>query len=123
MPWQLDEFVRERLEKGRRLLAESEDFRGSTDLQVGRRCAWHTSGQLPQPTLPAAKGMCIGRATLPVLTHNWLCCTLQLFLEYMDSVEQLQQLWMEAPHVPRQGLSARQKEQVRPGQQRCVHAE
>ena len=59
MPWQLNEFVRERLEKGRRLLAESEDFRGSTDLQVGRRCIRHASCQLLQPALPACRGMCI----------------------------------------------------------------
>lgn len=34
-PWQPDEFLAERLERGRRLLAESEDHQGDVDLQAG----------------------------------------------------------------------------------------
>jgi hypothetical protein len=36
MAWQLGEFARKRVERGRRLLAESEEHRGSPDLRVGR---------------------------------------------------------------------------------------
>ena len=34
MAWQLDQFLAEKVERGRKLLAESEEHRGSTDLQV-----------------------------------------------------------------------------------------
>ena len=38
MPWEMDEFVRERVERARRLLEESEAHRGTPDLQArGRR--------------------------------------------------------------------------------------
>ena len=33
--WQLEPFLAERVERGRRLLAESEAHQGGTDLQVG----------------------------------------------------------------------------------------
>lgn len=35
MPWQLPEFEQERVERARKLLRESEEHRGSLDLQVG----------------------------------------------------------------------------------------
>ena len=35
MAWQLEDFLLERVERGRTLLAESEEHRGSPDLQVG----------------------------------------------------------------------------------------
>ena len=41
MVWQLEQFLQERVELGRRLMAESEDHRGSTDLQV--RCSLRCS--------------------------------------------------------------------------------
>jgi hypothetical protein len=34
MAWQLGQFLAEKVERGRKLLAESEEHRGSTDLQV-----------------------------------------------------------------------------------------
>ena len=43
MPWELrEEFLRERVERGRRLLAESEEHRGTGDLQVRQAlgCRW-----------------------------------------------------------------------------------
>ena len=36
MPWQLEQFLAEKVERGRKLLVESEEHRGSTDLQVAR---------------------------------------------------------------------------------------
>lgn len=33
-PWELPEFLKERVERGRRLLAEREEYRGSADLQA-----------------------------------------------------------------------------------------
>jgi hypothetical protein len=44
MAWQLDQFLAEKVERGRKLLAESEEHRGSTDLQV--RAGWAGSGGL-----------------------------------------------------------------------------
>ena len=38
MEWQLEQFLAERVERGRKLLAESEEHRGSTDLQVRGGC-------------------------------------------------------------------------------------
>ena len=40
--WELEEFLTENLERGRRLLADSEEHRGCTDLQVRRAAvaAW-----------------------------------------------------------------------------------
>ena len=35
MEWQLEQFMSEKVERGRTLLAESEEHRGSTELQVG----------------------------------------------------------------------------------------
>ena len=37
MEWQLEQFMAEKVERGRKLLAESEEHRGSTDLQVRGR--------------------------------------------------------------------------------------
>ena len=34
MEWQLEQFMAERVERGKKLLSESEEHRGSTDLQV-----------------------------------------------------------------------------------------
>jgi hypothetical protein len=68
--WQYDEFLKQHIEKARRLLAESDDLRGSTDLQM--------------------------------------------FLECFDANEQLHQLWLDASHQPRPGLTPQQKQQVEP---------
>ncbi|PRW33878.1 HIT MYND zinc finger isoform B [Chlorella sorokiniana] len=66
--WQYDEFLKQHIEKARRLLAESDDLRGSTDLQM--------------------------------------------FLECFDANEQLHQLWLDASHQPRPGLTPQQKQQA-----------
>lgn len=45
MAWELGEFTQERLERSRRLLGESEEHRGSMELQVGwRRQQWRCLG-------------------------------------------------------------------------------
>ena len=48
--WDHDEFVKERVERAKKLLAESEDHQGSAELQV--RAA--ATPRLPAPERPAA---------------------------------------------------------------------
>lgn len=70
MPWHpLSEFDRDRVERGRRLLQESEDHRGSRDLQVwcsARRCT------LPQLAAALSVSTCPG-ACLPCLPRGRSC--------------------------------------------------
>ncbi len=92
MPWDLSEFDRKRLEKGRRLLQESEEHRGCRDLQVGHR---HRSFQ-PSPLAP--------QLAAP--------CCVQLYVEGMDLTVQLHRIFLDDSGQRRQGLTAQEKLQV-----------
>ncbi len=74
MPWDLSEFDRNRLEKGRKLLQESEEHRGCRDLRV--RLPLFGSSRLPLLNLPRlAACSCMWRA--------WICrlsCTASLWM-------------------------------------------
>jgi hypothetical protein len=71
MVWALEQFLQERVERGRRLLEESGDHRGSTDLQVHcRGVVQHLQapGRRRHPGFGRAAYRCCGvaaRATAP----------------------------------------------------------
>ena len=62
MEWQLEQFLSERVERGRTLLAESEEHRGSTDLQV---CVGSGAGGAAR----AAAGQCRGGSQQTACQH------------------------------------------------------
>lgn len=93
MPWQHDEFVQQRLDKGRRLLAEDERFRDSTELWVGEVAAggftlltahpWLLIRTMQQP-LQLSKCSLQGKVAhiSPLASQAWL--------DYMDWTTRLQ---------------------------------
>ena len=98
MPWELREFDRERLEKGRRLLQESEEHRGSWDLQARPPAACRS----PRPAC---------RSPHPAAHHAAPCCV-QLYVEGMDLTVQLHRIFLDDSSRQRQGLTAQEKLQV-----------
>ena len=92
MPWDLSQFDRDRLEKGRRLLQESEEHRGSRDLQA-------------RP--PAA---C--RSPRPAQRCSPSPCHLQMFVESMDLTVQLHRIFLDDSGRQRQGLTSRENQEV-----------
>ena len=102
MPWQHEPFLAERLERGRRLLAESEEHRGAADLQVGR-AAGAAPGRAPSSHTAARRHM---PATLPCL---------QDFIKDMDLTAELHCLFLGHHGQRRRDLTARHKQQVPSG--------
>lgn len=108
MPWHLDEFLQEKVERGSRLLSESEQHRGSTDLQVG-------GGMAVEAAAP-------GSAMLGVLlcscmhvawrTDPLFRFSLQNFVRHCKLTVQLHNALLDDSNQPRQGLSRQDEEQV-----------
>ena len=98
MPWELREFERERLEKGRRLLQESEEHRGSRDLRAGPPAA--CPSPRPARRQPAA--------------HPAAPCCVQLYVESLDLTAQMHCIFLDDSGRQRQGLTAEEKLQVLP---------
>ena len=91
--------MQQRLDKGRRLLAESERLRGSTDLQVEpQQSMARRRGKWRLPTSPL---QCSPRSAL------------QLFVTHFEWVERVHRAFLDEARQERQGLTALEKEQVR----------
>lgn len=110
--WQLEQFLAERVERGRRLLEESEDHLATAG-RWGRRAA-----SLTRPA--AADG---GRRRLSCLIVNLLpACDslfvvsadfrLQNFVDQMDLTVALHRIFLRDNCQPREGLSERDKLQA-----------
>lgn len=104
--WQPDELLAERVERGRRLLAESEEHRGDADLQ-----AWHGGSAPRRPPPPSARrhqplAAADGHAECPTPPE------LQSFVALMDDSFALQRLLLDEAGEPRTNLSSREKEEA-----------
>ena len=103
MAWQLGEFARERVERGRRLLAESEEHRGSPDLQVGRR--QRAAGA------SAGSGVAVGWPRQAVQLPPPAIDCLQAFVEDMTFTVAMNRLFLDDSGRQRTGLTAQEKQQ------------
>lgn len=99
-PWQPDQFVAERLERARRMLAESE-CRGDPDLQARRRRRRRSPLRACAGGLPMA------------ISSQSLCPPPQSFVDQTQASFALHRLVVDGTGQPRTGLSIREKEQAR----------
>ncbi len=97
----LNEFLRTRVERGRRLLQE-ESHRGSRDLQV-------SGGEAPLASEQPAS-VVVGGSHRPVLPSLF---ALQLFVEGMDFTVEMHHIFLNSWRLPRLFLSRKEQQQVR----------
>ncbi len=94
MPWQLPEFEREALEHARKLLTESEDYRGSIDLQVSGACR--------------SSGCLSGCAPCTCRPYQ-----MQSYIQLMDAKVLMCRFCLDDNGQERQGLTAHEERWVR----------
>jgi hypothetical protein len=111
MDWQLEQFLAERVERARKLLAESEEHRGSTDLQV---CVGSGAGHRRGSAGVAASEPLDSIATIswPPYRFSPGYHALQRFVEQMDLTVALHRTFLRGDGQPRQGLSERERQQA-----------
>lgn len=105
MPWQLPEFEQERVDRARKLLKELEEHCGSLNLQVG------PAVPLAPLVYPTARSPCV-----PHQSARLLSSSLQRYVEQMDATAELCNACLDERGQARQGLTPRERQQVR-----CSH--
>lgn len=118
MPWELPQEVADRVQRARRLLAESAVHAGSADLEASRSYDRQCISATTVAFCPVAPGMCTSSTELAGFMLR--CCSMrlhhtpsmQLFLHSNETCERLQSHWLSEDESPKQGLSTHEKRQV-----------
>ena len=113
-PWQMTGFVREKVERARRLLAEPGEQQGSADLQArAKAMGIGAEGGRPGDTSAWNSELCCSALSRPAF-QKWHTSQmlLQRYVRNMDWLEALHRTFLDESGEERQGLRKRERLQV-----------